>query len=450
MRYAILCLSYCVSISQIAIGNELNLLQCKGDIALGFKYSPNGRWIVAGVSETGDLRHRFDVGMICIWDAQTRKMRPAVRSHCLITQAVIFAPQGQSFLSLGGDTGFCVWSIRSDPNSKVELLAPIVAGHHYPIRLPPTGKGDRSRTFLMLSGAEHADFAPLTREFATYSSLPILEDGRAGEQSIKFWVIPDSTSSIHSTPASRRAVGQPSTSIGTATPSSNASFPEPIANGGESSSGVGLKPRLTIPLDTRPVAMMTYSPNGKMILVGVTGHKTERVTSALPEIRFYDTESGKLERTWIIRDNDTISSAIGGALDFAPDGRHLLVCFAGKETVSVWNVESQQIVWTSPKADMGYCSGTFSPDGKLLALATNDHEVHLRRYPSFEIVSVGVNQSSATTLAFSPNAEKLVTRWKSNSLREWSVGELLTQKRWGLDKKPRSRRKDESPIPAVP
>lgn len=75
----------------------------------------------------------------------------------------------------------------------------------------------------------------------------------------------------------------------------------------------------------------------------------------------------------------------------------------------------------------------------MLALSSRDYEVQLLRFPECEVVSVGVTPQSGNYLAFSPDGKSLVTHWKYNSFKLWNVDELLTQKRWWLDKKPGKR-----------
>jgi hypothetical protein len=143
--------------------------------------------------------------------------------------------------------------------------------------------------------------------------------------------------------------------------------------------------------------MLTYSPDGKTILAGFIsdqlpgGHKR-------PEIQFLDAETGVLRDTWMFDDDEPDGQKLGGALQFSPDGNHLLVCFSGKPKVSVWQVEPKRLVWSS-KIWNGWYGGTL---------------VH----------------------------------WDRDVLTQFGVEDLIAQKRWGLDQK-RFRTAGETRQPLV-
>jgi len=197
---------------------------------------------------------------------------------------------------------------------------------------------------------------------------------------------------------------------------------------------------LKIPIDQFPIDM-TYSPDGKLLVTALWATRGGQQNQ--PEVHFLDSETGALKNKWKL--NGRFSrpfSGNKGGLVYSPDGKHLLICFAGEQTAEVWDMKSERAIW-SGRSRLGFRTGAFSPDGKLLALSSKDNEVQLLRFPECEVLSVGVTPQGGTPIAFSPDGKSLATHWKTNSFKLWNVEEILAQKRWWLEKKPSGPRNAE-------
>lgn len=155
------------------------------------------------------------------------------------------------------------------------------------------------------------------------------------------------------------------------------------------------------------------------------------------KVSFYDAQTGKLQKEWALADGSASAKppvSYHGTVELSPDGQHLLVCCTGKPTASVWDLASQQVVWSanSPK---GFTSGAFSLDGKFLAVSSADAEVQLLTFPECKVVSVGKTPWGGMSVSFSPDSKSLLVRWENNKYREWGVDELLMLKTWGAETK---------------
>lgn len=395
----VLCGACCLFVRDGAAADDERQFHSRGSLDTRPVFSPDGRWLLAGGNERNG-----SIGTVSVWDSQTSKLVSTLRPHSIATSDVVFSHDGQWLITAGADTAFHVWSVHPKPTPKTGLLSLAGTLQHYTLPALRVGPGQ----FAQVTGGTKLAISPSSREFASYAmydeNTPTTSlSSREHHRSIKIWAIPN---------------GAP---LSTSAPDADS----------ELHPGPGPKPRLTIPV-TQSLAMITYSPDGKTILAGFIsdqitgGHKR-------PEIQFLDAETGVLRDTWTFDDDEPDGQTLGGALQFSPDGTHLLVCFSGKPTVSVWQVEPKRLVWSS-KIWNGWHGGAFSPDGKFLALAARDQEVQLFQFPEFKLVSVGVIPSE-TSLTFTRDSKSLLVHWEHGLLKQFSVEDLIAKKRWGLDQK---------------
>lgn len=397
----VLCGVCCLFVREGAAADDERDFHCRGSLGTRPVFSPNGRWLLAGGSERNG-----SIGTVSVWDSQTSKLVSNFKPHAIETSTVVFSQEGEWLITAGADTAFHVWSVHPRPTPKTGLLSLARTLQHYTLPASRVGPGQ----FAQVTGGTKVAISPSSREFASYAmyddNTPTTSlSSRKHHRSIKIWAIPN---------------GAPSS-----TSASDADS--------ELHPGPGPKPRLTIPV-TQSLLMLAYSPDGKTILAGFIsdqipgGHKR-------PEIQFIDVETGVLRDTWTFNGDESDGQTLGGALQFSPDGTNLLVCFSGKPTVSVWQVEPKRLVWSS-KIWNGWSDAAFSPDGKFLALAARHQEVQLLQLPEFKLVSVGVIPSVfGTSLTFSRDSKSLLVHWERDTIKQFSVEDLISKKRWGLDQK---------------
>jgi WD40 repeat protein len=81
----------------------------------------------------------------------------------------------------------------------------------------------------------------------------------------------------------------------------------------------------------------------------------------------------------------TLRGSQGGdnAVAFSPDGQRLATCGLGKETLTLWNVESHEELLTLGGQGTRLSPPSFSPDGSVLGSMNIKGVLHLWRAPSW-------------------------------------------------------------------
>lgn len=412
------------SAEKSSAANEDRLFQCDFELLDAAVFTRDGRWLLG--FGTQKLNKKESSGMVCVWDLESRRVLQKLSLYNVSTADVALSNDGRWVGTFGSDSVGHLWNIQSQSTRKDNPLSLARTFRHYEVPPKTVIAGGRYSQMIM---------APSSLEFATVGSTWGSRYRPDNKFSIKVWPMLGTISTSRTNPGSPANSNSTSSSLSKSTGSS-ASVTAPSDTEVQS----GNQPRLTIPIEDWPTDI-TYSPDGKLLVIGFwTG---PRVDKPIPqEVHFFDSDTGSLKDKWTFPGTSTMPHyGFDGSLVFSPDGSHLLICLAGRETAELRRVESEQVIWRG-HSRTGFRSGAFSPDGKLLALSSNDYEVQLLRFPECEVISVGVTPESGTTITFSPDGKWLATHWKSNSYKLWNVEELLAQKRWWLDKKP-SRRNAE-------
>jgi WD40 repeat protein len=138
-----------------------------------------------------------------------------------------------------------------------------------------------------------------------------------------------------------------------------------------------------------------------------------------PEGLVLDVPTGEeLFRRPLVRgDGGTFINVAGGA-SFAPDGE--IVAFADLSAVRVWSTAGEPLYAVSLQGRA--TDFAFSPDGKLLAAASDLGNVMLSRAADGERVDVlAAASGSVRALAFSPNSRLLAIGNESGDVQIWDV-----------------------------
>jgi WD40 repeat protein len=119
------------------------------------------------------------------------------------------------------------------------------------------------------------------------------------------------------------------------------------------------------------------------------------------------------------------------ALAFSPDGKYLAAGFGPPDPVKVWEVATRRLIHR-PKGHTGYClSLDFSKDGALLASGGGDGRSILWSTRTWKAKQTLLNpdQSYVRDTAFSPDGKILALATQSGGVQLWDVatGELLAK-----------------------
>jgi WD40 repeat protein len=149
---------------------------------------------------------------------------------------------------------------------------------------------------------------------------------------------------------------------------------------------------------------VAFSPDGRWLAA----------TGANGQLQLWDPATGQPARTF---------AGAGGRPAFSPDGR-LVAATVGPGQIRLWDPATGQEVRTLAGFAGNILDLAFSPDGRLLAAATNgQYAVRIVRIETGEEVTVLRGHTNAVlTLAFSPDSTALVSAGQDATIRLWDAG----------------------------
>jgi WD40 repeat protein len=136
-------------------------------------------------------------------------------------------------------------------------------------------------------------------------------------------------------------------------------------------------------------------------------------------IRLFDSATGAEVPAWE-------AGSRAEALAFSPDNR-LLATAGGPEVfepfVTIWDVATRKEVFATGKHGHTIRALVFSPNGKMLASASDDHRIHVWETATGKERLVIHHEELVTTLAFSADGTMLATANSGDFSRGGSVGQ---------------------------
>ena len=151
------------------------------------------------------------------------------------------------------------------------------------------------------------------------------------------------------------------------------------------------------------------------VAISITGEYWA-ASSRRGEIRIWQAEGQFLRQAW----RGHISTV--WALTFSPNGQ-LLASASNDGSLKLWEVASGRLVWSSrDSSDVNRLS--FSPDGLVLAGAGHDSMVYLWHVASGRLLQTLPHQSPVAAVVWSPNGRLLVSGDRDGYVRLWAVNHM--------------------------
>ncbi len=157
-------------------------------------------------------------------------------------------------------------------------------------------------------------------------------------------------------------------------------------------------------LNSRWQNSMVFSPNGKILAVGVDNGG----------IRLYDTAQYRPLGTMYGNGEAILSLA------FSPEGERLI---SGSESyLQLWDLKTRKLLATLKGTQGEIGSVAYSPDGKTVASGSSDQMIRLWSTESNKCIGVLTgHQADVTELAFSPDGKTLYSASSDDTVRFWDI-----------------------------
>ncbi len=131
-------------------------------------------------------------------------------------------------------------------------------------------------------------------------------------------------------------------------------------------------------------------------------------------ISIWNVNSGNL-----VRNFEALGNIINSA-DFSPDGKRIVVC-NWNNTLKVLDSETGQEIFALETMTAGGPRCLFSPDGKYFAAASGDKQAYIWNAKNGKIVRKLMHDASLTDLVFSPDSHYLVCAVGNGEIAVWST-----------------------------
>jgi WD40 repeat protein/uncharacterized protein (DUF1778 family) len=375
-------------------------------------FTPDGKSLVAG---DGD-------GRVVVWDLAMQKERFVLDSHGWIGRSMALSPDGK--IAAAGTVYNVIrqWDVTT---GKPRFSDP--PGHDAPIHavaFSPDGKllvtgGENRQVHLWdaMSGRHLRPFEGQSAKAIAFSSDgKRLAAGWRWDPNLRVWDVATGEEKSRITHDASRGVHGVAFS-----PDRKALISlDELAQGGAARLNVwdtttGQR-RHQILISLQPECL-AVSPDGKLAVIGGNAD--------LP-LRLCDIERGK-ELTQLPSKQHMVVSTV-----FSPDGR-ILATGGIDRTVCLWETASYRLIAQFPQQDRSVATLAFSPGGRMLASADGGpvtsllpenpgHKIYLWELASGrKLVEFSGHDSDVTSLAFSPDEQRLVSGLSNGTALLWDL-----------------------------
>lgn len=329
---------------------------------------------------------------IQLWDVQAKTKLATLQGHTDEIEAIVFSPDGRLLASCSSDDTIRLWGIQTQDEA---------AGGG---GISHVSQGLRGSYTTVITAGNISKLAPVaaltgnTNEILTAAFSPdslLIASGGADKTA---WVWDITTGKLLYTLAGHTGdindlAFSPDNQLLASASSDQTVKVWNMANGTEERTLYGY---------SREAYSVAFSPDGKLIAGGQDGgvYLWDAATGA--NVAAFETKPNSFD-TYIVYD-----------LDFSPDGSMLAAALNGYTAdppgmVVLWNVTTGQVV-ASAKHTAGVRSVAFSPDGKKLAIGTDDNLVFLWDVDTQAITQTMTGHTGPVwALAFSPDGTLLVS-----------------------------------------
>ena len=386
----------------VATGRLLSLSLDHGDGVSSVEYSPDGRWILTASMDS----------TVRIWDAET--LLPialnSVLKHSARVLCAAFNPDGHRIVAGCVDGTVRLWDLAAN-GMMARPTADVFS---------PDGRYGLRITNEVAQFYDAASHRPVSPRHAIPQGLKEVAFSPKGERALG--VFTNSTqSSLVVWGARSGAVLGPTITIRRTLESTCLSDNDRLLVVCDRTRVQTWDVKTGHPLSAavvcmEPITGAQFSPDGGQMMVscGNQVHVCSSTTGA--------------------ESNPAIVSSQGVShAEYSPEGKRLLICCGDNQlnegSARVWNVENGQPITPPLRHRDGVLSGTFSPDGKRVATASEDFTARIWDAASGKpLVPPLVHENQVQSIVFSPDGRLVLTASSDQSMRVWhaDTGEPMT------------------------